>query len=126
MKKLIHGGDVYQNPDCIDFSANINPLGPPDSVKTVSYTHLSNRQSDRRSDFQPGIPNAVSETSQDGGRAVGNSGVRICAGTERIQTGKQASGSETSGRDQRVERPDAVSYTHLDVYKRQRQDFGQG
>ena len=69
--------------------------------------YLSNRQSDRGSDFQPGIPNAVSETSQDGGRAVGNSGVRICAGTERIQTGKQASGSETSGRDQRVERPDA-------------------
>ena len=33
MKKLIHGGDVYRNPDCIDFSANINPLGPPDSVK---------------------------------------------------------------------------------------------
>ena len=57
--------------------------------------YLSNRQSDRGSDFQPGIPNAVSETSQDGGRAVGNSGVRICAGTERIQTGKQASGSET-------------------------------
>ena len=27
--------------------------------------------------------------------------------TKRIQTGKQASGSETSGRDQRVERPDA-------------------
>ena len=33
MKKLIHGGDVYRNPDCIDFSANINPLGPPNSVK---------------------------------------------------------------------------------------------
>lgn len=33
MRKLIHGGDVYRNPDCIDFSANINPLGPPDSVK---------------------------------------------------------------------------------------------
>ncbi len=33
MKKLIHGGDVYRNLDCIDFSANINPLGPPDSVK---------------------------------------------------------------------------------------------
>ncbi len=33
MKELIHGGDIYRNPDCIDFSANINPLGPPDSVK---------------------------------------------------------------------------------------------
>ena len=33
MRKLIHGGDVYRNTDCIDFSANINPLGPPDSVK---------------------------------------------------------------------------------------------
>lgn len=33
MKELIHGGDIYRNPDCIDFSANINPLGPPDNVK---------------------------------------------------------------------------------------------
>lgn len=28
----IHGGDIYQYPDIIDFSANINPLGTPASV----------------------------------------------------------------------------------------------
>lgn len=31
--KHLHGGDIYRNPGCIDFSANINPLGTPDSVK---------------------------------------------------------------------------------------------
>lgn len=32
MKKQIHGGDVYRNPDALDFSANMNPLGTPESV----------------------------------------------------------------------------------------------
>ena len=30
---MIHGGDIYRNADCIDFSANINPLGTPEMVK---------------------------------------------------------------------------------------------
>ena len=29
----LHGGDIYRNPGCIDFSASVNPLGTPDSVK---------------------------------------------------------------------------------------------
>lgn len=29
----IHGGDIYQYEKILDFSANINPLGAPDSVK---------------------------------------------------------------------------------------------
>lgn len=33
MKKHIHGGDIYMHPDVIDFSANVNPLGTPESVK---------------------------------------------------------------------------------------------
>ncbi|BFL47468.1 threonine-phosphate decarboxylase CobD [Lactonifactor longoviformis] len=33
MKKHIHGGDVYRHQNVIDFSANCNPLGTPDSVK---------------------------------------------------------------------------------------------
>ncbi len=41
MVKLVHGGDIYSkrnigdNNRLIDFSANINPLGLPDSVKTA-------------------------------------------------------------------------------------------
>ena len=33
MKKYQHGGDVYSNKTEYDFSANINPLGMPESVK---------------------------------------------------------------------------------------------
>ena len=33
MTKHIHGGDVYKHKDCLDFSANLNPLGTPESVK---------------------------------------------------------------------------------------------
>ena len=32
MKKHIHGGNVYDHAGCIDFSANCNPLGTPESV----------------------------------------------------------------------------------------------
>lgn len=32
MSKHIHGGDVYNHRDCIDFSANCNPLGTPEAV----------------------------------------------------------------------------------------------
>lgn len=32
MKNHVHGGNVYQYKNCIDFSANCNPLGTPDSV----------------------------------------------------------------------------------------------
>ena len=31
--KNIHGGDIYQYNNILDFSANINPLGAPGSVK---------------------------------------------------------------------------------------------
>ena len=48
MTKHIHGGDVYKYDHCLDFSANCNPLGTPQSVKqaiidsvAVSYTHLT-------------------------------------------------------------------------------------
>lgn len=32
MTKHVHGGDVYKYKDCIDFSANCNPLGTPKGV----------------------------------------------------------------------------------------------
>ena len=44
MKKHVHGGDVYRYADCVDFSANCNPLGTPKSVKqaiTESLSHLA-------------------------------------------------------------------------------------
>lgn len=33
MGKHIHGGNIYSYRDCMDFSANCNPLGTPESVK---------------------------------------------------------------------------------------------
>ena len=32
MSKHVHGGNVYKYAGCIDFSANCNPLGTPESV----------------------------------------------------------------------------------------------
>lgn len=33
---LVHGGDIYRNPGCLDFSANINPLSMPASVREAA------------------------------------------------------------------------------------------
>ena len=38
---MIHGGDIYRNADCIDFSANINPLGTPEMVKKAMGDSLN-------------------------------------------------------------------------------------
>lgn len=38
--EMIHGGDIYRNADCVDFSANINPLGTPDAVKKAMQDSL--------------------------------------------------------------------------------------
>lgn len=40
MKKHIHGGNIYQYTDCLDFSANCNPLGTPESVKQAAMRSL--------------------------------------------------------------------------------------
>lgn len=40
MKKYIHGGNVYKYRDCLDFSANCNPLGTPESVKQAVIRSL--------------------------------------------------------------------------------------
>ena len=41
MKKLVHGGDIYSyNKKVIDFSANVNPLGLPQSVKDAIVDHI--------------------------------------------------------------------------------------
>lgn len=44
MKKHIHGGNVYSYQNCIDFSANLSPLGTPERVKAAiaaTLDHLS-------------------------------------------------------------------------------------
>ncbi len=44
MTKHIHGGDVYKYRNCLDFSANLNPLGTPESVKQAirdSLEHIA-------------------------------------------------------------------------------------
>lgn len=33
MTKHVHGGNIYEYKNCLDFSANCNPLGTPESVK---------------------------------------------------------------------------------------------
>ena len=43
MNKHIHGGNIYTYRDCLDFSANCNPLGTPESIKEAvrgSLEHL--------------------------------------------------------------------------------------
>lgn len=42
MMEQIHGGDVYRHKDVLDFSANINPLGPPERVLKAAEESLHN------------------------------------------------------------------------------------
>lgn len=42
MKEQIHGGDVYRHPDVLDFSANMNPLGTPESVILAAQKGVRN------------------------------------------------------------------------------------
>ncbi|MDO5335923.1 MAG: threonine-phosphate decarboxylase CobD [Eubacteriales bacterium] len=41
MKRHIHGGDIYQNQSCLDFSANCNPLGIPEAVVKAAAKSLN-------------------------------------------------------------------------------------
>lgn len=40
MNKHIHGGNIYTYQNCLDFSANCNPLGTPESVKKAVQDSL--------------------------------------------------------------------------------------
>lgn len=40
MKKHVHGGDIYHHKNCLDFSANCNPLGTPAAVKQAVMESL--------------------------------------------------------------------------------------
>ena len=44
MTKHIHGGDVYKYDHCLDFSANCNPLGTPQSVKLAIIDSVEDLQ----------------------------------------------------------------------------------
>lgn len=51
-REYIHGGDIYRHPGVIDFSVNMNPLGPPDGVKEAvrRSAELISRYPDDRSE----------------------------------------------------------------------------
>ena len=53
MKKHIHGGNIYQYENCLDFSANCNPLGTPEAVKRAARESLSHIQQYPRVDCGP-------------------------------------------------------------------------
>lgn len=40
MRRFEHGGNIHQRGDVIDFSANINPLGPPEWLRGLVSRHL--------------------------------------------------------------------------------------
>lgn len=40
--KIVHGGDIYRNKGCLDFSANINPLGMSESVEAAAKQAVEN------------------------------------------------------------------------------------
>lgn len=40
MRRFEHGGNVYAHPGCLDFSANLNPLGMPQEARDMLRTHV--------------------------------------------------------------------------------------
>ena len=43
MTKHVHGGNIYTYRNCLDFSANCNPLGTPESVKQAIRDSLEQK-----------------------------------------------------------------------------------
>ena len=70
MTKHVNGGNIYTYKHCLDFSANCNPLGTPESVKqavrdsleSVSYTHLMIAQNCM---IRDSLPNSVKQQSEN-------------------------------------------------------------
>lgn len=60
MTKHVHGGNVYKYHDCIDFSANCNPLGTPERVKQAAAASLSHIADYPRVDCAP-LKEAIGE-----------------------------------------------------------------
>ena len=53
MNNHVHGGDVYHYRDCLDFSANCNPLGTPESVKAAARDSLERIHEYPQVGYQP-------------------------------------------------------------------------
>lgn len=48
-----HGGNIYRYPDCLDFSVNLNPLGPPGKVREAILQSLEHLQDYPQTGYGP-------------------------------------------------------------------------
>ena len=53
MTKHVHGGNIYTYKNCLDFSANCNPLGTPESVKQAVRDSLEQIKDYPQVGYQP-------------------------------------------------------------------------
>ena len=53
MTKHVHGGNIYTYRNCLDFSANCNPLGTPESVKQAIRDSLEQIKDYPQVGYQP-------------------------------------------------------------------------
>ena len=60
MTKHKHGGDIYSYKDCLDFSANCNPLGTPESVRQAVYDSVDRLKDYPQVGYAP-LRNAIAE-----------------------------------------------------------------
>ena len=60
MTKHKHGGDIYSYKDCLDFSANCNPLGTPESVRQAVCDSIDRLKDYPQVGYAP-LRNAIAE-----------------------------------------------------------------
>ena len=60
MTKHKHGGDIYSYKDCLDFSANCNPLGTPESVRQAVCDSVDRLKDYPQVGYAP-LRNAIAE-----------------------------------------------------------------
>ena len=66
--KHLHGGDIYRNPGCIDFSASVNPLGTPEGVKQAAIRaaeHLAEYPDPKQEELRAAIARVEGISDKD-------------------------------------------------------------